>query len=293
MVTFKPVQQTLDSGLTLRGWCTENRGLPVITFLHGNGFSAGTYFPLLRLLAGEYDLLMLDLPGHGSSDATSPYPGWNTTAEMMYEGMQKLLGGCSSPVYLVGHSLGGVLALLTACRHPRAFSGLVLLDPVLFPQRMLLGMRLLSWFGLTARVHPFVTPTLKRKCVWDSREAAFAYLHGRKIYKGWSDEALKSFTSYALTDRQQAGVTLSCSPQLEAHYFSSLPDGLWSAITSFSGSAHLLMGEDSYPFAKKAARIAAIKNNRIKHSIVPGGHCFMQEFPDSTSNRIFAAIREF
>ena len=289
-VIFKPVEYTINDGFTLRGWCTEKRGLPVIVFSHGNGFSAGTYFPMLNVLAREFDLVMLDHPGHGRSDQVHPYAGWNKTAEYTHEGLQSLLRGYSSQVFAVGHSLGGVLLLLSTFQHPQSYRGLVLLDPVLFPRSMLMFMRLVSAVGMTARIHPFVKPTLRRKSSWASREEAIGYLRGRVTYKRWSDESLSSFANHALTESPGGVLSLCCPPSQEADYFSTLPDKLWASLKSISCDTRLYMGEDTYPFALRAARTAAKINDKITMSVVPGDHCFMQESPELAAEGVRKTI---
>ncbi len=289
-VIFKPVEQRLDGGVVLRGWCSEPRQRPVIAFLHGNGFCGAAYFPMLEALHEHFDIIMLDIPGHGRSDGINPYAGWNQTAEIMHEGLKKLSPRYGQPVFGVGHSLGGVLTALSAHRHPHSYQALLLLDPVLFPRRMLLTMKVLAWLRMTAYVHPFVKPTLKRRYQWESRQAAFDYLHDRKIYRGWTDSALQSFIDHGLQENQQGGVSLCCSPALEAHYFSTLPDGLWRSLNSLTGTVLLLMGESSYPFSLQAARSAEKQNANIQLSMVPGEHCFMQVSPQQTADRIIRAL---
>lgn len=286
-----PIEQTLGSGITVRGLRTETRGdLPLGVFLHGNGFAAGVYAPMYKLLTEHMDLLMFDIPGHGKSDPTVPFAGWNNTAEMLFEAMQKTGLSQNRPVYGLGHSLGGAFTLLAAYEHPEAYKSLVLLDPILFPRKLLLFMWVVSHLGLTSRVHPHVTPTLRRRRHWPDKQTAFNYFHGRKIYRNWTDPALQSFVDYALEDDPAGGVTLSCAPEMESRYFASLPKGLWKALENIGCDTRIVMGESSYPFSLKAALTAQTKNNAISCHKVPGSHCFMQEHPEHAANEILSAL---
>lgn len=283
---LQPIEQTNSDGLTVRGWRTNRRNLPLVVFLHGNGFCAGVYMPMHKYLAEHFDLLLLDLPGHGKSDALNPFAGWNNTAEIMHQVVSNNRPADDVPVYGLGHSLGGVLTLLNACRHGASYDSLVLLDPILFPGSMLFSMRTIGLLGLTSRVHPLVGPTLRRKKSWLDSGQALDYLRQRQIFKRWSEDSLASFVEHALQEDSNGGVELRCDPELEAHYFSSLPDGLWTSIKNLSCKTTILMGEESFPFAVRAAQTAKEKNKNITLEMVQGGHCFMQEQPEKIAGQI-------
>lgn len=286
-----PIEQTIANGITVRGLRTKTRdGFPLGVFLHGNGFAAGVYAPMHKHLTQHMDLLMFDIPGHGKSDPTVPFAGWNNTAEMLFEAMQKAGLSKDRRVYGLGHSLGGAFTLLTAHAHPEVYRSLVLLDPILFPRQMLLFMWVVSHLGLTSSVHPNIKTTLRRRRHWPDRQLAFNYFHGRKIYSDWTDPALQSFVDYALEDDPEGGVTLSCAPELESHYFASLPKGMWKALENIGCDTSILMGESSYPFSLKAALTAQRKNTAISCRTVPGGHCFMQQQPECAANDVLTAL---
>ena len=289
-MNFLSIEQKLANGLTVRGLRTESRELPLGVFLHGNGFAAGVYLPMLRLLAPHMDLLMFDIPGHGKSDATNPFVGWNATSELLFEAVQRSGLIKQQPVYGLGHSLGGAFSLLAAHAHPGTYHSLVLLDPILFPRKLLAFMWVVSKFGLTSRVHPHVASTLRRRRQWPDKEAAFSYFHGRKIYRDWTDEAVQSYVDYAIEDDREGGVTLCCAPEMESRYFSSLPKGMWSALENVESETRIVMGESSYPFSLKAAQTAQGKNKMISCHQVSGSHCFMQEYPQQAADQVLLAL---
>lgn len=284
-----PVEVPLEAGITIRGWRTPCRGRPLLFFLHGNGFCGPVYLPMLRELHQDYDLLMLDIPGQGNSDLVEV--NWNEAAELLYRALnilQQSLG--IETIHGVGHSLGGVLTLLSAHRHPHAYRSIVLLDPVLFPRRMILLMRLATTLRLTRLIHPLVRPTLKRRRRWQSAGEAREYLRGRKIYVGWTEEALQAYVDYALHSDGQGGVQLRCDPQTEARYFATVPRGLWTALVNVACRTTCIMGEDTFPFALEASRRAASTSASIRRTLVPGGHCYMQQHPLNAARYVKAAI---
>jgi len=283
---LQAIEHSTSDRLTLRGWQTQQRHLPLLVFLHGNGFCSGVYMPMHRYLAEYFDLLMLDVPGHGMSDSLNPKPGWNSTADIMHRAVFEIHPHGNRPVYVLGHSLGAVFALLNASRHRQSYNSLVLLDPVLFPRTMLLSMRVLSLLGLTSRMHPLVRPTLRRKKTWDNTSQALQYLGERSMYRGWSEDALQCFVEHALGTTGDGTVELRCDPGLEAHYFATLPDRLWASIKNLPCQTSILMGENTYPFALKAANTAIAMNKNISLEYMPGGHCFMLEQPEKAALKI-------
>jgi pimeloyl-ACP methyl ester carboxylesterase len=104
------------------GYLTGGAG-PTLVLVHGLGGSATNWCELAPLLARRYRLLIPDLPGHGRSDPLPAVSGLDSFADRVVAVMEKE-GGAPAPV--VGHSLGGLIALRLALRHPQAVSAIVL-----------------------------------------------------------------------------------------------------------------------------------------------------------------------
>jgi pimeloyl-ACP methyl ester carboxylesterase len=90
---------------------------PPLLLVHGFGGAAWNFSELAPLLHGRR-LIIPDLPGHGAS---SPLPAATLT------GFADVLAGIlEEPVDVLGHSMGGVVALRLAERHPALVRTLVL-----------------------------------------------------------------------------------------------------------------------------------------------------------------------
>ena len=95
---------------------------PTLLMLHGAGSRGDGFLPQLSGLK-DINVLALDLPGHGQTpgpgrDKVVDYAAW--LAELLAEGPVK-------PV-LMGHSMGGAVAMTLAAGHPRLVRGLVLVS---------------------------------------------------------------------------------------------------------------------------------------------------------------------
>src|SRR5690349_6410225 len=98
--------------------------LPAVVMIHGAGFDHSTWALHSRWFAHHgYSVLAPDLPGHGRSGG-KPLP---TIADMA-DWTAALLGAAKAPkAKLVGHSMGSLIALEAAARHPAKVSGLSLI----------------------------------------------------------------------------------------------------------------------------------------------------------------------
>ncbi len=290
-MNFHAVKIKLDSGQLLNGWCTREGHQSVIFFTHGNGFASRVYQPMHEQLALKHDLLLLDVPGHGETPAAE-FVGWNQTAEYLWHGINASAEFIADrELYAVGHSLGGMLTMLAEARHPLTFKSMVLLDPIMFPQPLLFLMHIVSKFGLTSAFHPLVKSTQRRRNSWADQQQAFDYFHNRKIFKNWTDAALQSYVQYALKEKE-SGLRLRCDPSLEAKWFATLPEKLWPSVKNLSVPVKIFMGQDTYPFSLRAGRQAIKANPLIELAVVPGGHCFMQEYPTDAASYVLNGLQQ-
>jgi len=98
--------------------------LPAVVMLHGAGFDHSTWALHSRWFAHHgFSVLAPDLPGHGRSPGR-PLP---TIAEMA-DWTAALIEAAGAPkAKLVGHSMGSLIALETAARHPDKVAALSLI----------------------------------------------------------------------------------------------------------------------------------------------------------------------
>jgi pyruvate dehydrogenase E2 component (dihydrolipoamide acetyltransferase) len=101
------------------------RGAKVIVLVHGFGSDARSWTMNQPALAAEATVYALDLPGHGASPART-FGGLDWLAGVVAAAIAAL---APEPVHLVGHSMGGAIALRTAELFPERLRALTLIAP--------------------------------------------------------------------------------------------------------------------------------------------------------------------
>ncbi|HUH02692.1 MAG TPA: alpha/beta fold hydrolase [Kofleriaceae bacterium] len=138
---------------------TVGQGSARTLLVHGNDLCGAFYRPLAEHLAERgLPTALVTLPGFHRVPPLAT-PSWDGLVELVVQ---------RTPAILIGHSMGGLLALLAAARRPPSLTHLVLLEPAVFPTRWLaraaanryLGSvvrgdrdRWVNWNGATRRVH--------------------------------------------------------------------------------------------------------------------------------------------
>jgi pimeloyl-ACP methyl ester carboxylesterase len=100
-------------------------GAPLV-FLHGIGSSSATWHRCMDLLADRYEVIAVDLLGHGRSPV--PVDPAEYTRDRALEDLDEVLDSLGRPAVLIGHSLGGYLALAHAATRPGVARAVVALN---------------------------------------------------------------------------------------------------------------------------------------------------------------------
>jgi len=96
-------------------------GRPLV-LIHGLGGNAQTWETQVPQLSRHYQVLTWDVRGHGQSDK----PDGDYSAELFASDLAALLGTLSIPsAFVLGHSMGGVIALRFALDFPGLCSALI------------------------------------------------------------------------------------------------------------------------------------------------------------------------
>jgi pimeloyl-ACP methyl ester carboxylesterase len=125
-------------------------GAPV-ALLHGLFGQAANFATLQRRLAATYRVIALDLRNHGAS----PHAPSMSYPAMAGDVLETLRARGALPAALIGHSMGGKVAMMAALQAPAAVSRLLVADiaPVRYPP----GFRALAQAMAAIPLHPGLT----------------------------------------------------------------------------------------------------------------------------------------
>lgn len=259
----------------------KGRG-PAIVILHGLGGQMGNFtYALLERLTDEFRVLLMDRPGSGYSRRAPGATGRLTEqASIVAEFIGRL--GLERPL-LVGHSLGGAIALGVALDHPETVKGLALIAPLTFvPKQVPAPFRALdikSDFVRLLVAWTVATPIgIRRgKAILDAifspdpapadfpiRGGGILGLRPKSFYNTSSDMRAVNLDLWAMTGRYD-------SLRVPVRILYGKNDEVLS---------HQLNGE-----AMKA------KSPMVSVELVAGGHMLPVSAPDLTANFIKAAAR--
>jgi pimeloyl-ACP methyl ester carboxylesterase len=101
------------------------RGLPGLVLVHGGAAHAHWWSFLAPLLNASHDVVALDLSGHGDSHRRSVY-----TRELWAREVIEVAhaAGFAAPPIVIGHSLGGLVAIVAASLWGIELAGAILVD---------------------------------------------------------------------------------------------------------------------------------------------------------------------
>jgi len=146
---FKSVR---DAGLYYQSWMPEGEAKAVLLIVHGLGEHSGRYMNVVNCFVPRgYAIYGIDHLGHGRSDGQRLYvERFRDYTEPLdnYFGMIRDWQP-GKPVFLVGHSMGGLIGALYLTAHQAGLAGAVLSGPAVktpgnIPKAVIVAGRVLS-----------------------------------------------------------------------------------------------------------------------------------------------------
>jgi pimeloyl-ACP methyl ester carboxylesterase len=114
--------------LHVREFGEQHGGAPVL-MIHGLAGQLSHYtYGVAGKLAEHHRVIVVDRPGSGYSTRDPETPADLSTQASAMAALVRSLG--AGPAWVVGHSLGGAVALTLALEHPQQVAGLALLAPL-------------------------------------------------------------------------------------------------------------------------------------------------------------------
>ena len=179
---------------------------PHITFLHANGYPSGVYRQFFDAL-GKYAVVRAPAVLDTALNCP-PHRRWPAMLDKVLLAVNMCDGSLTGKArqVLVGHSMGGYLALQVAARHPDLISDVVLIEspiPTGWRSQVLTFSQLT---GLAYRAGP-APIAARRRDTWPSRAAAKEFFADKKFVQRWAPGVLDDFIAHAIVAGED-GVTL-------------------------------------------------------------------------------------
>ena len=282
---------------------TQTRPAPLLVFSHANGFPAGTYGVLFEQLQGlGYNVQALDKFGHDPRYPVSDR--WTHLVKHLAEFASQAAQEHNAPLYLVGHSMGGILSLLCAALHPQLggqpVKGVVMLD-----SPGVLGWR--AHVLALAKHTPWIdrlTParfSRHRRDTWNSAEEAHANFARKPLFAQWHPQALRDYVEHGTHDvetPQGKRRVLSFRREVEVEIFNTLPHDLGALLRRHRPACPVayVAAEESELFERFGRQLATrLHMHRHPHRLqtVPGTHMFPLEHPALAAQAIDRALLSF
>jgi pimeloyl-ACP methyl ester carboxylesterase len=279
---IEPRSVTVEhDGLQLHALDWGGTGPPLV-LLHPNGFCAGFFDPLAQVLREDYRPVGIDVRGHGGSErpadlAACTFPAVTGDALAVLDALGL------DDVLVLGHSMGGAIAILLDERRPGIVRAALLCEAIAFPPG---GMP-----HTEGSPNPMATTARARRAVWPDRATVLASYGGRPPLNSLDPDALAAYVRYGFRDRPGGDVELACAPEVEARCFEAAaePDGAMRAfghLAAFTGDIVVAYGDhsnlpiDAFVAQARAAGAPALE--------LRGSHFFPQE----DTARTAALVRE-
>ena len=263
---------------------------PLIVFSHGNSFPASTYGVMLDDLRQRgFQVKAIEKLGHNTRYPVSY--NWPHLVQELTDFVAPL--AIPAPVFLVGHSLGGILSMMVAAQSPALVHGVVLLDsPMLGGWRanlLKVGKRL----PMAESLSP-ASVSRKRRTSWPSQAEALTHFQHKRAFAKWDPQVLHDYVAFGTHDEVGAhGLrrVLSFDRDIESTIYNGLPD-------------HLEGYFKRQPLQCKAALIGGLQSREMRQAgldfsrritkgriaMVDGTHLFPMEHPQVAAAAIEAAL---
>ena len=259
----------------------------VLVFSHANGFPSGTYRKLFEVWqAAGWQVLAIDRFGHDPA-----YPvasNWRPTRDELIAFIER--SSAARPVHLVGHSLGGYLSLLAACRRPDLAASVVLIDSPVLSGWKANSVRVAKATRLISHVTPGRV-SQRRRHHWPSADDALAHFQAKRAFARWDPDVLGDYIAAGFEPDPAGGVRLAFRREVETRLYNTLPHHLGPLLQRHPPRCPVayLAGTQS----SEGRRVGLSATRRVVHerlAWVEGSHLFPMERPLETATAVLKLL---
>jgi pimeloyl-ACP methyl ester carboxylesterase len=282
-----------------RGWVTEcdvpvhwveypgpESAVPIV-FVHGLGGSHLNWSLIAGALASDRRAVALDLRGFGLTPGNRHNASVFANTDLLDRFLRTVVG---RPAILVGNSMGGLVSIVQAARHPETVAGLVLVDPALPSPRRRLPDR-----GVTFQFAAYAVPALGESYMRRLNATMTPEQHVQRMIRlcfadvSRADPQLLDASAALVRERQRVehkeAAFLAAARSLMRMLVR--PDQYRAMMRSIDVPVLLMSGDMDRLVPIEAARHAAVLNPHWDALFLPGvGHTPQLEVPDLTVDAI-------
>ena len=261
-----------------------------LVFSHANGFPAGCYRVLFdRWRDAGWTVHALPRIGHDPSyPVTSNWP--HLRDELLHFIQDEVRP--TAPVMLVGHSLGGLLSLLAACRKPALARGLVMLDSPVIDGWRAHSLQVAKSAGFIKRVSPGKV-SHQRRYEWPSLDDAHAHFAAKHKFARWDPRVLKDYIASGFDAHEDGQVRLGFQREIETRIYNTLPHNLPRILRGHAPKCPVafVAGTQSEELRQaNAAGSKALAKDLFRW--FEGTHLYPFERPDDTASLVLELMGE-
>ena len=265
------------------------QAMPLIIFSHANSFPACTYKVLFKSLrARGYTVKALEKYGHNSR-----YPvtdNWPHIVQELEEFATPLVEKSGEPAWLVGHSLGGYLSLMTAAKLPHLARGVVLIDSPLVGGWRSSALGMLKTTQLFGSLSPGAV-SKQRRYNWPDVQAAFDHFKHKKAFARWDEEVLWDYVNHGTEDSGDKR-TLVFDRAVETLFYNTVPDNLERLLVRRPLKVPVsFIGGNQSNENKQVGLDLTHQVTKGRNIMLDGSHLFPMEKPLATAAAIEAVLR--
>lgn len=260
---------------------------PLLVMVHGLGGSLVNWAALAPLLTDTCRVLALDLIGFGLTKAGRHSTSITSNQQMLQRFLSEVAGG---PAILVGNSMGGLITILEAARHPGTVTGAILIDPALPP---LPGSR--PDLLVTASFGMYAVPRLGRAMLKARRRVRTPEQLAMDVLRFCSVDPAR-VPADVLEQHMELARARRGFPDIDEHFLEAARSllrvlarrsALLATMKESRGPVLLLHGEKDRLVPIGASRVVAAANPAWRFEVAPDvGHVPQLEAPDWTADHI-------
>jgi len=249
------------------------------------------YTPLAERLTSNLRVLGMDDRGHGKTTAKAD-PGNLHNWDVFVEDMERFFDHLNEPVIAMGHSRGGVAALMLAIKRPELIRALILIDPTILPLSWKWPWLLAKKLNV-ARLVPIAARATKRKYIWPDRETILRAYEGKGAFKDWKDGFLDGYIRDGTEETGDGTIRLCCEPAWESRCFATCPHDVWRIVSRLQRPMLVLYGAESDTFLPPAKRLLQAKvSSTVFRRFEATSHFVPMERPDESAEAILNFLKD-